>query len=226
MNPYKQQIMEGLIMSRLPQFKQKEKKALQDIRHMLSICPMSYVACSWGKQSIVLTHMAYHINQRVKIVFFREPESELIADFGNVRDEFMSLWGINYMEILVEDGNLKKQGDILLQKDLDGVFLGLAACESKGRRYTLKKGDYHNILKYNDGTYRCCPLAKWTEMDCAAYIAKHKLPVLETYKKFGFFVRTSAGVTPGSHAEQGIDLMTSSAQAEIRQTWKEKNNAL
>ena len=210
------------MLSKLPLFKRKEAAAIKNIKAMLIQCPESYVACSWGKQSIILTHMAYKIQKSIHVVFFSEPDSELITDFNNVKNIFLQQWAINYFDILNNTGDIRKHASVFMQKHkLTGVIMGLAACESKGRRITLSLANQDNIYKYSNGKFRCCPLRHWTEMDCASYIAKYNLPVLNIYKKFGFYSRTSAGVTLGTHAECGIDNLPSSVQAEIR--YRRKN---
>lgn len=217
------QLKEGLLLSLLPQFKNKEKKALNDISEMQRISKKNYVSCSWGKQSIIVAHMVYRIDKDINIVFFNGPDSELIADFNNVRNQFLEKYKINYFEYPEAERHLKTSAWKLVEEyNYTGFYMGLSACESKGRTWTLKKGK-RNIYLYKNNIYRCCPLAYWTVNDCAAYIAKYKLPLLSTYKKYGIEARTSAGVTPGTHAEQGIDILSSENQYEINKRWKERH---
>lgn len=218
------QLKEGLLLSRLPQFKQKEILALDHIRIMEQASKKNYVACSWGKQSIIVAHMVSLINPDIDIVFFNGPDSELISNFKEVSNQFINDFSIiNYIELQDSERHLKTSAwDFTFKNKYTGFYMGLAKIESKGRHYTLNKNK-RGIFQYKNNIYRCCPLADWSIMDCAAYIAKHNLPLLNIYKKYGLEYRTSAGVTPGSHAEQGIDLLSSDNQYEINKRWKERH---
>ena len=218
--------------ARLPQYIRKENKAKSDIAAMLRKCEKTYVALSWGKQSIICAHMAYNVSKDILCVHWTGPDAQLIADFDNTRDLFLNRWPVKYIELSEgHEGKLMAAiKEFVSNHKMEGVILGLAKCESKGRRHTLRKNDKQNIYTYASGVcqYRCCPLADWTNEDLAAYISKHNIPLLSTYRRYGLDVRTSVGVTPGSHAEQGIDLLSSENASKIRnrfkQMEKEKNH--
>jgi len=218
------QLKEGLLLSKLPQFKKKEIMALDHIRLMENVSEKNYVSCSWGKQSIIVSHMVAIINPEIDIVFFNGPDSELISDFKKVSNEFINNFIIvNYIELQDSERHLKTSAwKFTFENNYTGFYMGLAKIESKGRKWTLRKG-YRNIFQYHNKIFRCCPLADWSIEDCAAYIAKYNLPLLNIYHKYGLYARTSAGVTPGTHAEQGIDLLSSDNKYEIRERWKERN---
>jgi 3'-phosphoadenosine 5'-phosphosulfate sulfotransferase (PAPS reductase)/FAD synthetase len=217
------QLQEGLFFSKLPQFINKENKTLNNILLMQEKSIKNYVACSWGKQSIIVSHMVFKIDNSVPIVFFDGEDSELIADFKNISKQFCDRFKINYICIHNSERHLKTSAKQFTQNgEYTGFYMGLSKCESKGRRYALNKAR-NDIFLYKNGIYRCCPLADWSIQDCAAYIAKYDLPLLKMYKKYGLYSRTSAGVTPGTHAECGIDWLSSESQDEIRERWKERH---
>ena len=222
MNLLNKQLAAGKIYMGLPQYIRKVDKARNDIIAMLSRCEKNYVALSWGKQSIVLAHQVYSVSEDIPCVHWTGPDAQLIADFNSVRDQFLSRWGIKYLEFSEGPmGDLMGAIDKFVYKyKMQGVFLGLSAYESKGRKHTLRKNDSDNIYAYASGMFRCCPLADWTAHDLAAYITSHDLPLLSTYHRYGLDARTSVGVTPGSHAERGIDLLKSENQAKIRNRWR------
>ncbi|MCK9327750.1 MAG: hypothetical protein M0P69_19805 [Bacteroidales bacterium] len=215
-NLFKKQITEGRIFSRTAVFKAKVRKALTDLAHAFRAGP-SYLALSWGKQSIILAHMIWTMDTEVKCVFRKNPLSDLINNFNEVKDSFLSRWKINYEE-LEGDTDLKGNGLKYMQENgLTVVIMGLAADESNGRRITLAAADKFNLYRYSNGFMRSCPLRHWKIMDIAAYTAAYDLPALDTYKKFGLQQRTSAGITPGTHAEAGIDLLSDEKQKKVRE---------
>lgn len=224
MNLIEKQLHEGFIYSKLPQFKEKENLAFDHIYIMENVSIKNYVSCSWGKQSIIVAHMVSIINPEIDIVFFNGPDSELISNFKEVSNKFINNFNIiNYIELQDSERHLKTSAwNFLKENKYTGFYMGLAKIESKGRKHTLNKNE-KGIFIYSNNIYRCCPLADWSIMDCAAYIAKYDLPLLNIYKKYGLEVRTSAGVTPGTHAEQGIDLLSSKNQTEIKRRWQERN---
>lgn len=230
MNIFDQQIKEGRLWATLPQFKCKVLNAKRDIEAMLSLCPNSYVALSWGKQSSVLMHLVFSIVPNIVGVFWRGPESEIIANFNEVKEKFISKWPIKYCEEYCEQDFKKAAREFPMMNNFSGVFIGIVKIESKGRKYTLGKGDKNNIFRYKTGVYRCCPLSDWNNLDIAAYVAVNDIPMLYTYHRFGFDVRTSARIKMGgkSFTERGFDLLTTKKQEELLYSQKqrelEKNN--
>lgn len=220
MSTFSDQIAAGKLLARLPQWRAKERKAIADIRAARRLGP-GYLALSWGKQSTCLAHMIFRAEPDIRCVFWKNPTSEILNNFDGVRDSFTARWPIDYVEFPEGDTDLKGSGDrYLTDNGLRVVFMGLAKCESKARRITLKRADRRNIYRYKSGRYRCCPLADWTDDDIAAYIGKFDLPVLDSYKRYGLRTRTSAGVTPGSHAAVGIDLLSSGKRGDVLDYYK------
>lgn len=227
MKVLEKQLAEGKLLMLLPQFKRKEAKALADIAKMIVLHPQTYLSLSWGKQSIILAHMAWQLRCNIPIVFFDEPDTDIIANFQEVQNQFLEVWNINYRQINDGQESPRRSGKkFAAENDLDGVVMGLAAHESRARNYTLSKNDRNNIFAYANGNYRCCPLAQWTIKDYAAYIAKYDIPLLSTYHKYGLEARTSAGITPGKTSYMGRDFLNSSDQAELDKRWKERNSEL
>ena len=213
---------EGRIYAVTKQFKDAETRALGDIHALLSQTS-AYVALSWGKQSIVLAHLAWRVSPEILCVHWSGQDADIIADFDATRDAFLRYYPINYLECSRGERWLKEAGVQLMQEGgYGGLLIGLASWESKGRRYALGKAGENNIYRYADGRLRCCPIARWGKLELAAYIAKYQLPVLSTYRRLGLDVRTSAGLTPGSHAEAGIDHLPSKDLEEWRRRWSER----
>jgi len=222
MNVLDQQLAEGRMLAVMSPYRCLLAKAKEDISAMLRQCRDPYVALSWGKQSIVMAHMAFEIDTRILCVHWTGEDAELIADFNAVQEAFCARWPLNYIECW---RGLKLRDAISAYEaggNHDGVLVGLAAEESKARRYTLAKGDRNNIYRYADGRLRCCPLARWTVLDLAAYIATNELPLLNTYRRFGLDARTATGCRPGSATSKATGYMSSSNAAEMRRRWKKR----
>ena len=218
------QLNEGKIYGMLPVYQQREKNALHDIGHMLKVFPNSYLSLSWGKQSIILAHMIYQLKCDIPVVFFNEPDTDIIADFTSVRDQFLTKWPVNYVEI--NDGKMsprRSAKDYVAKNNMNGVIMGLAAHESKSRAYAMKRNNKYNIYNYADGMGRCCPLAYWTIKDYGAYISKYQIPLLSIYIRYGLESRTSAGITPGRPSYTGREFLSSSAQTELDRRWRKRN---
>lgn len=216
MNTLEKQFQEGRMLAKLPQYKAKHAKALRDIRQMFQKSPQSYVTLSWGKQSIIVAHMVFSIAPKTPCVHWSNPNAELFADFAATRDKFLAKWPLNYTEFPEGDTDLKGNGQRYMREhDLTGVFMGLAADESKGRKYSLK-GGFETIRQYKNGTWRCCPLAGWRIPDLAAYITSYDLPLLAPYRRYGLETRTSTGATQGSHSERGLNFLKSTQMEDLR----------
>jgi len=216
MNKLEKQLQEGRMLAKLPQWVAKYSKAIRDIRLMLAQSPESYVTLSWGKQSIILAHMVFSVRPSVPCVHWSNPNAELFADFAATRDKFIERWSLNYIEFPDGDTDLKGNGKRYMQQNgMTGVFMGLAAEESKGRQYTLK-GGHETLRQYKDRTWRCCPLAAWETHDLAAYIASYDLPLLSPYRRYGLETRTSTGATKGSHSERGLDFLKSTQLEDLK----------
>lgn len=230
MGIYEKQLVEGKLLAMMPDHKRKVQKSLTDIDQMLAVCNAPYVSLSWGKQSVCLMHMVYQIDQTVPGVFWREPETHIIADFDNVIEQFLSRWQINYFDVMLDEpSHQQAAAKWEAANGKTGVFMGFARHESKARRYTTAKANRHNIYRRKDGFYRSTPLRYWSDMDIAAYAAFYSVPMLDLYHKFGFTARTSAGIEMGTadnpdHSEIGFDQLTNKQRRQILDSQKRRKN--
>jgi 3'-phosphoadenosine 5'-phosphosulfate sulfotransferase (PAPS reductase)/FAD synthetase len=230
MGIFENQLREGKMLAMLPEHKRKVEKARADILKMLDASQSPYVSLSWGKQSTCLMHMVYSLAPNVPGLFFREPETHLIADFDNVIKLFRAKWSIQYFDVMLNKPSHQAAADEQEQAHgWDGVFIGFARHESKARRFTLSKSDEHNIFTYKNGFRRSCPLRLWSDMDIAAYVAHHEIPMLSLYRKLGFGIRTSAGIEQGTaekpdHSEIGFDNMTGEQKYRILESQRRRKH--
>lgn len=225
----KQQLSEGRLYSLTPHWRAKRDKAINDIAAMLRRCKRPYLALSWGKQSIVMAHMAWSLSPDVLCVHWTGPDAELIANFNSVSAEFLRRWPLNYLEIMRGEKLGVAVRDFVRQYSPDGVLVGISAFESRDRRITLRAGDTDNIFRYRSGVrsgmLRCCPLANWEIIELAAYISEHDIPLLNTYHRFGLAARTSTACNEHGRTAGAINYMTRANAGEMRKRWREKHES-
>lgn len=214
MTPLQSQLRCGRLYAQLNEYQYYIRKAHSDIEKMREIAPHSYLSLSFGKQSIVLAHILFHVEPDLPMYFLASGESWQMHNFREIIDDFTSRWDINLTVVQTDhvyDGqeldwkSSRDAGQNDLQslskiEDWDGWYWGLTKEESKQRQLTLSRTKNqlhwkHNIYQYQDGKYRCCPLAEWENMQLAAYIATHDIPLLEIYHEFGLDARTTARMT-------------------------------
>lgn len=223
MQTYQAQIKAGKILAMLPRHKQKVSKALEDIQAMLSTCVKTYVSVSWGKDSIVMAHLVLRCKSSVDLIHWGSEQERHIANFDEVRDDFLKRFGGNYLDVSSDlmDAKLRNVGRVWsLENGYDGVFIGMTKEESRNRRMALSKADKNNIFTYTDGLKRCCPLANWTVEDITAYVAAHDLKMLNLYERFGMDIRTSSRIKKTGSTHRGIDYLSSTAQEAVSALWE------
>lgn len=224
---YKRQIDQGRVLALMPQHKAKVRRALMDIDVLHYRCERVYVSVSWGKDSIVLAHLALSVNPSITLVHWASEQERHIANFDQVRDDFLTRFGSGCRYIEVADAALM-QGKLSINgrqwsrdNGFDGVLMGLTREESRARKMTLSKGDANNIYTYSDGMRRGCPLANWTVDDITAYVAANGLKMLDLYERYGMQIRTSSRIKRQGHTRQGLEFCSSTAQEAVMASWGE-----
>lgn len=72
---------------------------------------------------------------------------------------------------------------MLHEKDMQLVFMGMMACESRSRSITLQKG-YRPLYQRGEfHEWSCNPLASWLKQDVWAYIVSRNIPYNPIYDK-------------------------------------------
>jgi 3'-phosphoadenosine 5'-phosphosulfate sulfotransferase (PAPS reductase)/FAD synthetase len=230
MNIFDAQMAEGRLHRRLPMFAQRLSFAQDGIAAMLVAAPRLYVSISFGKQSLCLAHMVFHVAPETPMHFLASEETWHLYDYAAVIQQFRARWPINLtihqtarLSGAASWKDARDAGDLDLQSMcprnyFDGWFWGLACEESPQRKKTLLAGygqetAHPSIFRYADGKLRCCPLMHWQTIDLAAYIGEHDIPLLSIYRRFGLQKRTTARVTKKMLRNQGMALarMTNSA---------------
>lgn len=170
-------------LAKLPRFSAKVEQAKQLIRESLAIAP-AYVACSWGKDSIVLTHLAQQVQSNIPVFSFYHPERDLISNYSEVEKLYCEKFGPNLTTIGVEGGVSSSSVQVKVRAaklwlSFPMALIGLRKEESSKRKISLCK--YGKIHRYKSSGWRSCPLADWVENDIWAYIVGMDLPYLSAY---------------------------------------------
>lgn len=169
-------MFEGWAM--LPQFKKKVEQAKQIIKDALEIAP-TYVACSWGKDSLVLSHLALLVSPAIPIIHIGECHQDTLDNYTEVEFDFLHRFPCNYSRFDLGLKNAKLTFESISKELPPVAFIGLRKEESRFRKLSLLcKGV---IYQYQSGNYRVCPLAFWDWKDIWGYIVLHNLKYLNSY---------------------------------------------
>lgn len=162
--------------------RKRTTSAMDDVARFLSHA--AYVGVSWGKDSVVVAHMARQIDSRIPLVWVRvEPIAN--PDCVLVRDRFLERYPGEYLEIeewcakdrdgwhatgTLERGFAKAARAIGSERYLSGI---------RGEESGIRKlrGKLHGVATKNT----CAPLIWWRHEHVFAYLARHALPIHPAY---------------------------------------------
>ncbi len=163
--------------------------------------PKIAVSCSFGKDSIVVVHLARQIMKDIPVFSvltpFKPPETFAY------KDKIQKLWKLNltvYQSSKKVDPNLHKTNPDLCchilkvapaqeaVKHLDAWISGLRNNEGRTRKDFTEVEKKGALVKIN-------PILEWTELDIWRYIAINRIPVHPWYK-LGY---RSLGCAPCTH---------------------------
>lgn len=156
-------------------------------RAMLAICeffarvPDAYVSVSWGKDSVVVLHLAERVVGRVRCVWFPAGEIEN-PDCSLVRDAFLREYDVDYAEQEASRTEVTVEGHDGAQEDFE------VAARAYGKRYlsgvrseesTPRK---KRMKRWGESTKNtCAPIGWWRHEEVFAYLHKYRLPVHPAY---------------------------------------------
>lgn len=143
-----------------------------------------YGSVSWGKDSVVMSHLIYRAAPHVQLWFVRPVNRQRTPERDLVRDYFLDRFPVNYDEIDIPYS--KEATDQECEKLFFSAFrsigerhiTGIRADESTGRKIRMLR---HGLESPNT----LAPLGWWTAADVFAYLAKNGLPVHPTYAMLG-----------------------------------------
>ena len=207
--------------SRNGKFIAKTERSKNIIMQALKLCKNPYVSFSCGKDSSVLAHLVLDIKKDVPLRFLSSGETRLVHNVDRIIEHFKDKGAVIH-EINIDrvfspewkDATWTEQrkagrGDLekLNEGGYDCVIMGLRKEESRNRQISLTaiktEGFPPYTYRYKSGLIRCCPLAEWTTIAVAAYIASKGLPVLDWYEYEGIEGRTTARLT-GDAVRQNV----------------------
>lgn len=194
-------------------FEDKLKRTKQLIR-MFAQAPNACVSCSFGKDSMVVLHLALEVNPRIPINFnntlIEFPETmRLMRKFSDEWDLNIAVLrpapGINFWKINEritrdhlrrDDG--KKHSNICcwhlkekpfklwrVERNINKCFTGITALESRNRLLNVACMKGTDYYNCKDGLYKIHPILYWTEQEVWDFTKDMGLPVNEAYACYG-----------------------------------------
>ena len=166
-----------------PAFLAKVEAARNIIIKSFEIAPC-YVGISWGKDSIVLLHLAQQVSPEIPAISFTHPDRDLIANYADVEAEYCHQFSPNLINISMDGDHVPDKVNAARIWDTYPVaLLGIRKEESQKRSIAISQ--YGVTYQYQSGarkgSWRCFPLAFWTWQDVWAYTAASDLPCLNAY---------------------------------------------
>lgn len=200
-------------------YSKKEKDSLRLIKTVLRRHAHPVIACSFGKNSMIVLHMIHQLKPDIQVLF----NNTLVEypDTYQFKREMVKKWNLNIIETkpvksfwwVVENYGFplfSRKGHrdpsknccrylkeypvarVLRKYKFDLYFTGLTRHESRLREFSAKKyGNYFYSKTQNH--WKCHPIQDWTEQDVWNYHEKHSLPHNSFYDKEpvnGFVART------------------------------------
>jgi len=169
------------LMARSPRLENRARRSLDDLATFAAHGPC-YVGSSWGKESTVLAHLTWRLEQergiRLPVIWVRSslwsnPDCDL------VRDAFLAQYPIDYDEITTYQehwGDTWVDAGYALARRLygDRHVSGIRAQESTRRRKRMQH--YGASSKAS-----CAPIGWWKIEEVYGYLEAHQLPVHPAY---------------------------------------------
>lgn len=185
------------------------RNKVADTRRVIGGYPQYAISISWGKDSVVMLHLACRALDKVVAVYGRFSENEEIPDIPSVRDHFLSSYGerICYREVRIrgfwdifeEAGRfftvanaaeikiIQNQHDEMVRSIENaatecgaiGMMIGLRSSESHARKMNILSRGNHYIAKGRIPTL--LPMAGWTSKDILAYHIENDIQWLRIY---------------------------------------------
>lgn len=137
-----------------------------------------YLGVSWGKDSVVVVHLAAKAQLAIPFVYVRVRDVAN-PDCDRVRDAFLRSFPVDYHEIEtggggLATGRLEAGFSVAGERFGDRYISGVRGQESKARA--------RRMGRYGASTWRtCAPIGYWRTDAVFAYLYLHQLPVHPAY---------------------------------------------
>lgn len=178
--------------AKLPCHLRKVTRSLEKIREAMTIA-QSCVSISWGKDSVVMLHLAQQIQPDIPCFNIGDRLEDLQNNYSEVVQAYCDRFSPNYQQIFYAESESFFNVVTNLAQHNPMTLIGCRSEESKYRQLVIRK--YGAIHQYQSGkkrgAWRCFPLADWTAKDIWAYTIAHDLPYLRSYDQWGYNSRTA-----------------------------------
>lgn len=178
-----------LVYSSRPAFQRKERDAFRVVSELGS--RKCYVSISWGKDSLVLAHLAWRASLPHPVYRIKMTGIEPADETDRVEQAFLSTFdGFGKRYQVIEQSYIpgERPADMKREPALtrgirecrrlsgcDCYVNGLRAAESSTRWFAMLRGSINSVS----------PIGWWSDADVFGYIAKHDLPVHANYAMLG-----------------------------------------
>jgi len=146
----------------------------------------AHVACSWGKDSTVLLHLAQQVDPAIMAIHLRTPQQELLDNYQEVQEQYCANYPTRYhvIDIAAQLTIPMAVQNMALWDQYPVALIGIRAEENRHTRgmTIAKHGLMHQYKRGTcQGSWRVFPLGYWTWLDVWAYIVEYDLPYLASY---------------------------------------------
>jgi 3'-phosphoadenosine 5'-phosphosulfate sulfotransferase (PAPS reductase)/FAD synthetase len=171
--------------AKLAVFRRRVEEAQEIVMKALAL-GAAHLACSWGKDSVAMVHLAQAIQADLPVFHLRTPLQDLLDNYQAVQVTYCARFQTNYQEILIQDQQTipTAVSTLALWQSSLVALIGVRAEENRRTR-GISIARYGLIHQYQSGpqkgSYRVFPLGHWTWQDVWAYTVCYDLPYLKSY---------------------------------------------
>ena len=242
-----------LLRAKLSSYRHLVDRTRSMIRSVFRGCKRPYVACSFGKDSLCLLHLAAQERPNIDVVWVRTDEYDEWPDTERVAREFSArfqitlheVWAMSITECYRMTGGFYVFADTPEQKKADAAYarsfvqtitkkakelacdcalIGLREEESKRRRILLRTRGNDFYAKKHD-IREVFPLSKWTAQDVWTYIFEHDIPYPSLYDLSGEREKARNGAMFAANIQQrGSELHYAGQLAVLKRMYPELFN--
>jgi 3'-phosphoadenosine 5'-phosphosulfate sulfotransferase (PAPS reductase)/FAD synthetase len=199
-----------LLHARLSSYRRLVSRTLDFVRNVIETSERPYIACSWGKDSLCVLHLALQIKQDVDVIWVTTDRFDEWPDIERVAGDIIRCYPsmrlhkaqampitdcyrrVGHFYIFAETLE-EQQADRDYSRSFvraitgkaqelgcDCALIGLRKDESKRRRLLLTYRG-HDIYAKTHAIREAFPIADWTGRDVWAYILSNNIPYPALY---------------------------------------------
>lgn len=146
-----------------------------------------YVSTSWGKDSVVVTHLLTMTGLRLPVVHIVQEGPQHDPEQERVRDAFLERFDVEYHEIVVPHASREHRDDG--RAHFPALDIGIKEARKRfGERYIggMRAEESGTRGRAIGSTFRpnaksCWPIGRWTAQEVFAWLHMHDLPIHPSY---------------------------------------------